>query len=407
MSGPILVATDGTRQSLGALRVARKLEEEEGARVEVLAVVEPVPVFDTGFMVSLPETQLHEARATSIRDEVGEQLETVTGSASAWSVHVSSGLPGPRIVNKAEELGVDLIVIGLGRHRAVDRLFGGETALQVARLAHVPVLAVPPDLMELPHIAVVAVDFSPFSEDAARTAITLLRSPVEIHLVHVISGLEFLPTVPDDWRREYEKDLTERMEEFRDTLGIPKEWKVTMHVLAGDPGPEIMSFAKAHEADLVAAGSHGHSFIGRILMGSVSTRLIRGCDSLVLISPPREVAEEITGGAAEVMQVPPWARDLHEFTRRNAGRRTDLEIDDPVLGAQHCGTNFPLRGVDYDPRRDRVDIMLGEQGNLDRHLTHSIPSPRSIEVVTGEGGRDEALRIGIDGGQVLLRILHD
>ncbi len=405
MSRPILVATDGTPQSLGALRVARKLEEAEGTRIHVLCVIEPVPVFDTGFMVALPETELHQSRARSARDEVRDQIELVTGSPGAWPIEVEAGLAAPKIVRKSGDLRADLVIMGLGKHRAVDRLFGGETALQVARLAHVPILAVPPGCTKLPHSAVVGVDFSEFSLQAARACLSLLRKPAELHLVHVISGLEFLPTVPTEWRHEYEGDLSKRLEEVRDELGLPEDCDVRMHVLAGDPGPEVLSYAKEVEADIVVAGSHGHSFIGRILMGSVSTRLIRGAECSVLLAPPPEPSEEIQE-EVEVASVP-WVAELKEFTRRNAGRRTDLEIDHPETGAQHSGTNFPLRGVDYDPKRDRIDIMLGELGTVDRHLTHSLPAPRAVEIIKGEGGRDEALRVELEEGQVLLRIIRD
>ncbi len=413
MSRPILVATDGTSESLGALHLARRLEEVEGARVHVLSVIEPVPVFDTGFMVALPETELHEARSKSASDEVRGQIAHVTGSPHSWPLTVEAGLAAPTIVRRAGDLGAGLILLGVGKHRAMDRLFGGETALHVARLAHIPVLAVPPDQTKLPRTSVVGVDFSSFSMKAALTAVTVMRKPAHLHLVHVISGLEFLPTVPAEWRHEYEGDLSERLEEVRSQLSPSPDCQVELHVLAGDPGSELLRYARECTAELLAAGSHGHSFIGRVLMGSVSTKLIRGAECAVLIEPPPEPSEELQDrpasatGSVEAPASELWIAELKEFTERNAGRRTDLEIDDPEMGAQHSGTNFPLRGVDYDKRRDRVDIMLGDLGTVNGHLTHSIPSPRAIEVVKGVEDRDEALRIELDSGQVILRIVRE
>ena len=69
MSKVILVATDGTPQSKGAIRLARRLEERDGARVELVSVIEPVPIYDTGFMVALPETELFEARRETVEAE--------------------------------------------------------------------------------------------------------------------------------------------------------------------------------------------------------------------------------------------------------------------------------------------------------------------------------------------------
>ena len=62
MSLTILVATDGTPAAVGALRMALGLQKERECQVHVLGVVEPVPVFDAGFMVALPELELYESR---------------------------------------------------------------------------------------------------------------------------------------------------------------------------------------------------------------------------------------------------------------------------------------------------------------------------------------------------------
>jgi hypothetical protein len=89
------------------------------------------------------------------------------------------------------------------------------------------------------------------------------------------------------------------------------------------------------------------------------------------------------------------------------GRRTTLELDDPEVGAQQCGKNFPLWGVDYDPRRDRINIMLGRSGTVEGHLTHSIPGPRDLRVETDDRGLAQALQIRLEKGQIVLRIHRD
>ena len=54
MTSTILVASDGTPGALGALRMAASLQERDGARVEVMGVVEPIPAFDVGMMITIP-----------------------------------------------------------------------------------------------------------------------------------------------------------------------------------------------------------------------------------------------------------------------------------------------------------------------------------------------------------------
>lgn len=103
-----------------------------------------------------------------------------------------------------------------------------------------------------------------------------------------------------------------------------------------------------------------------------------------------------------------WVRALKAFTERNAGRRTALEEDAAEIGAQMEEENYPLRGVAYDHRDDRIEIMLGDQASVDRHLTHTLASPEEVDVLRLPDGRDAALRIRHDGGaQTVLRLLYD
>jgi len=100
-----------------------------------------------------------------------------------------------------------------------------------------------------------------------------------------------------------------------------------------------------------------------------------------------------------------WASELQAFTHRNAGRRTVLEIDAADVGAQREESDYPLKGVVFDARDDRVQIMLGEEGSREQHLTHSVGRASRIDVLRGDDGRDAALCIAHPGGQTLLRFL--
>jgi nucleotide-binding universal stress UspA family protein len=407
MSRRIVLATDGAPAAIGALHLALRLAEERDCGVEVVGVVEPLPVFDAGFMVALPEVELYQSRQDGLRTEIMSQLASLGRKAEDWPVTILSGSPGPRIVARAEETGAHAIVLGLGRHRPVDRVFGTETALQVIRLSRIPVLTVPETVRELPRSAAFAVDFSVFSQWAANAAVALMKSPWEAHLVHVMSGMEFLPHLSDGWRQAVEEELHSRLEEFAQGMSSGGGDQVHVSLLEGEPAREILAFAERRGLELVAAGSHGLSFVGRLLMGSVSTRLIRGSRVPVLIVPPSERQEGVSLGPGTEAGVHPWVLELKEFTRANAGRRTTVEVMDPELGVQVCGRNLPLWGVDYDPKGDRIHIMMGRSGTAEGHITHSLAAPRDLHVVRGEGGRSEGLLVEIQDGKVILRILRD
>jgi nucleotide-binding universal stress UspA family protein len=56
-------------------------------------------------------------------------------------------------------------------------------------------------------------------------------------------------------------------------------------VLHGDPAHEVLAFVDAQRIDLIAAGAHGRSPFERLVLGSVSTKLVRAADCWVLVAP--------------------------------------------------------------------------------------------------------------------------
>lgn len=99
-----------------------------------------------------------------------------------------------------------------------------------------------------------------------------------------------------------------------------------------------------------------------------------------------------------------WTRALDGFTQRNAGRRTSLEVDAPEIGTLSQERDFQLQGVVYDPKDERIEIMLGGFEGVGPHLMHTVGDVEAIDLVTDSMGRDTALRIAQRSGQTLLRI---
>jgi nucleotide-binding universal stress UspA family protein len=297
MENRILVATDGQAPSLGALRMAAALAARTWAEVHVVGVVEPFPVVGTGGtdIVATTWREIEHAGERALLQRVLDQLELVGAGAGGWPVTVTIGLPAPTIVQMADRLGASMIIAGLGRHELADRWFGTEMALRVMRLSHVPVLAVPASCTEPPRRALIAVDFTEFSSAAARTAARLVAPGGEIHLAHVMFAPLRVMSASNgaEWLLKSQDVLAEQLDELASSLAADPTCRFVQHVLAGDPAREILRLTEEIDADLVAAGSHGTGFFGRVLMGSVSTRLVRGATRSILISPPTTLPEEI------------------------------------------------------------------------------------------------------------------
>ncbi len=162
----VLLATDGDERSDGAVRVAAARAATTGARLEVISVVRNEPV------VSPEGMYIDAGIAPTWRTDrcvaVEAQLTRVLGTTERIAISVVEGNPSYTISRIAIERRAVLIVAGLGRHDLASRVFGEETALQLARLSRVPVLAVPAGVTGSPNHAVVAVDFSDLSVRAAQ-----------------------------------------------------------------------------------------------------------------------------------------------------------------------------------------------------------------------------------------------
>jgi hypothetical protein len=101
-----------------------------------------------------------------------------------------------------------------------------------------------------------------------------------------------------------------------------------------------------------------------------------------------------------------WSEVLDDFTRSNVGRRTRLEVDDPEIGAQPQAEECQLLGVAYDSHDGRIDIMLGELGAGEPHLSRSIGGVESLHILSDIDGRDLALRLRHGEAQTVLTLLR-
>lgn len=66
------------------------------------------------------------------------------------------------------------------------------------------------------------------------------------------------------------------------------DWEIHAEALAGSPAHLIVDRAEALKADLIVVGSHGRSGLGRLLLGSVSQKVLHAAHTTVRIARGRE-----------------------------------------------------------------------------------------------------------------------
>lgn len=403
----IVMATDGTTRSDAALMVASARARATGATLELIIVLEADPLF-AAQDISFDDRETLR-RWTLARSSVEVQIERVLGRDVILSVTVLAGHPAYTISRMAVERRAALVVVGLGRHHMTQRLLGDETALQLARISRVPVLAVPAISLAAPHHAVVAVDFSEMSTRAAQTAVEAIGEEGRVDLVHVMPPASE-EVLDGEAHQTYERWAREQLAVVANQLVVPSGITVTRVALRGWPASELLDYTTAVGADLIATGTHGRGFVARAILGSVTTKLMRNATCALLTAPrdplPALAPSASDTAAGESHDAPlAWSSLLNDFTRRNAGRRTILEVDDLEIGAQAQEYNYPLLGVSYSERGGRLDLMLGDRVAGGRHLSRSLGSVVAVDVLTDGAGNDIALRVQHGTSQTLVTFI--
>jgi nucleotide-binding universal stress UspA family protein len=148
--------------------------------------------------------------------------------------------------------------------------------------------------------ALIATDGSDVSVDAGRKALALL-SPERITLLTVADtsvaddsgagGMEGNLLTPEESEEARDTILAEGKHDLSDTrtaMGITDE-SVDTILVEGASGQMIIHTADEVDADVIVVGSHGHGFLARVLIGSVSEYVVRHSTRPVLVVRHDEV----------------------------------------------------------------------------------------------------------------------
>ena len=138
----ILVATDGSHDAASAARRAAGMARAFGAELDLVHVV-PVaePYHMTG--TDLEEgPSLYEEDAERARGLLGKHAELVKeAGGEVAKTYLKTGEPDAEVVALAEEIGVDLIVVGSRGTSPLRRPIGSVSS-SIAAHAHCPVLVI-------------------------------------------------------------------------------------------------------------------------------------------------------------------------------------------------------------------------------------------------------------------------
>ena len=282
----LLVAVDGANARANApIDTAMALVRAHRAKAAAVSVVDPMAA--AWMTVSVPvagEAALRDEQRQR-RLELRQYLADRTGTRRPWPVRVALGTPANAILDAAR--GADLVIMGLRRERLIERIIHDATTPHVVRESTVPVLAVTPDLGGMPRTVVVAVDFSPASNAAARLACTLFTGCARLVLVHIESDFDAAIANLDEITRMVREDgWAGAFQRLLDTLPLPAGTKVETVVVRGTVPKTLIAFAKRRGADVLVVARQPHDLAERVLVGTVTAGLVRRAPCSLLITPP-------------------------------------------------------------------------------------------------------------------------
>ena len=219
---------------------------------------------------------------------VRERLNVALAGTVPWKTldqaDVKEGWAPAVLDDIVRETGADLVVLGAKHHTALGRWLGGSTVHNVARMLRAPLVVTgePPARIRRVLVALDASAAARPTYAAAQRLADLFDA--ELKALHVIEPLPILPETPPpvngaEYLRLMEEDCAEKVWPI---IG-PDAGRVIRHA-AADVG--IAAEAKAWQADVVVVGSHGKGLVERMLVGSVTERLLSDLPAPVLVVVP-------------------------------------------------------------------------------------------------------------------------
>jgi hypothetical protein len=281
----LLLATDGSQFSEGAIREAIRLAKKCSSKLAALSVIETNPEYET------IAPQLLEKAEKAAR----EHLDAVKAQAMKEHVDITTTiLEGEDSYNyisdEAARNKISMIIMGRRGKTGLKRLVMGSTTARVIGHAPCNVLVVPRAAqVEFKNI-LIATDGSRFASAAASEAIGIAKknnSKLIVLAVVPSESMQPMDIVHSQMSRDViaEKELNEAETNAKAVKEAARKEGVAVEafIMGGKPSDAIVQTAKEKNVDVIMLGSHGKTGIDKLLMGSVAERVIVLTSCAVLV----------------------------------------------------------------------------------------------------------------------------
>ncbi|ELY44606.1 universal stress protein [Natronorubrum sulfidifaciens] len=253
----VLIATDGSDIATDAAAVGISIAQALDATVHVLSVADKARDNDTK----------HEKAADAV------VADAVEAGCVADSV-VRTGRPATEILAYADEAAVDAIVVGTHGRTGLRQALLGSVALEVIRDARRPVLTVGRETIDSSDVRIddvcLATDGSAGSTAATAHALSLAEAcDATLHALYAVDVRADADEIRQNFL-EHGETTTAAIETRASDRGLETRRTVT----EGEAHDAILDYVDAESVDVLVMGTESKSNLERLVLGSVSQRVV-------------------------------------------------------------------------------------------------------------------------------------
>lgn len=243
----------------------------------------------TGAPLVLARVCADDDEAVSAADEsLGRVADELGGSAQARVVRASS--PAAGLYALAEAVHPEAVVVGSHRRGTAGRLFAGSVAERLLQGAPCPVVVAPRGFADASGEGLrkvcVAFDGRPESWAALQHGARLAAaSGAKLLILCAIqpatpwpTAIPLLPEILEEQRTEAERTVAQAV------TSVSRRLDAEGRAVDADP-VHALEAETEHDVDLLVLGSRGYGPLHRVLVGSVSTPLMRAAACPVMVVP--------------------------------------------------------------------------------------------------------------------------
>ncbi|MFH1494300.1 MAG: universal stress protein [Pseudomonadota bacterium] len=287
----ILASTDLSAPSRHAMDRAFRLAAETGAQLTLMHAVQQSAIEALQKLLGQDGTEVVE-RIRAQAHEALSQLAADLGQACGISaaIHLAAGNVPHVIVEYADTIDADLLVIGSQGEGFLRHLLFGTTASRLLRLTRRPMLLVRQAPHESYRRILVPVDFSPVSVAALRL-VRALAPQAHIVLLHAFEApfegkLAYAGVskeVISHYRSSMRLEALQQLRSLTATADLAPE-EATLLALHGDASQHILEQEQEQDCDLIVMGKHGADMIEDFLLGSITKHVLLSSQGDVLVT---------------------------------------------------------------------------------------------------------------------------